>query len=228
MQQKKKKKKKRNVGGLVLSKRRKKHDPEFKAKVALEALRGVKTIAEISSANGIHGTQIARWKKQVLEGLPGVFDPRARPAPAEDEQLAKLYEQIGRLQVELERLKKNLAASHEDRRGLVDPDHPELSIRRQCELLGVSRSSCYYEPRPERQENLDLMRRIDEICLNHPDYGSRRIAACLSSEGRPVNRKRVQRLMRLMGLESVYPRPRKRLSGEGHEVYPYLPRDVTP
>ena len=98
----------------------------------------------------------------------------------------------------------------------------ELSIRRQCELVGISRSGFYYEPVVERPENLALMRRLDELHLEHPVYGSRRLTAMLLREGQPVNRKRVVRLLQLMGVEAVYPRRSLSQPGEGHRIYPYL------
>jgi len=113
------------------------------------------------------------------------------------------------------------------KRPLVEPAHPELSVRRQCELLGLSRSSLYYEPAQETAENLRLMRLIDEEYTAHPFYGSRRMTAWLARQGEAVNRKRVQRLLRLMGLEAIYPKPRLSLAGRGHRVYPYLLRDVS-
>jgi putative transposase len=112
-------------------------------------------------------------------------------------------------------------------RPLVDPDHPELSVRRQCELLGLSRSSLYYEPVPEAPDNLRLMRLIDEEYTAHPFYGSRKMTRWLVQQGQAVNRKRVQRLMRLMGLEAIYPKPRLSAAGRRHRIYPYLLRDVS-
>ena len=112
-------------------------------------------------------------------------------------------------------------------RPLVDPDHPELSVRRQCELLGLSRASLYYEPVPESPENLRLMRLIDQEYTAHPFYGSRKMTRWLVQEGETVNRKRVQRLMRLMGLEAIYPKPKLSAAGRGHRIYPYLLRDVS-
>jgi putative transposase len=101
-----------------------------------------------------------------------------------------------------------------------------LSVRRQCTLLGLNRSTWYYEPVPETAENLALMRRIDEQYLRTPFYGSRRMTVWLERAGAKVNRKRVQRLMRLMSLEAIYPRPRTTLAGKGHKIYPYLLRDL--
>jgi putative transposase len=99
-------------------------------------------------------------------------------------------------------------------------------VRRQCELLGLSRSSLYYEPGGEAAEDLRLMRRIDERYTACPFYGSRRMTAWLNEQGEGVNRKRVQRLMRVMGLEAIYPKPRLSLAGKGHRIYPYLLRGV--
>jgi putative transposase len=96
-----------------------------------------------------------------------------------------------------------------------------LSISRQCELLGLPRSTAYYRPAGESAENLALMRRIDEQYLRTPFYGSRKLAAVLG-----VNRKRVQRLMGVMGIEAIYPRRRTTRPAAGHRIYPYLLRNV--
>jgi putative transposase len=109
---------------------------------------------------------------------------------------------------------------------MIEPGHPALSVRRQCELLGLSRSSLYYEPGGEAAEDLRLMRRIDEQYTARPFYGSRRMTVWLNEQGEEVNRKRVQRLMRVMGLEAIYPKPRLSLAGKGHRIYPYLLRGV--
>jgi putative transposase len=112
-------------------------------------------------------------------------------------------------------------------RPLVDRGHPEISVRRQCELLGVNRSGLYYEPVGESEENLLLMRLLDEQYTRTPFYGSRKMTEWLASEGHVVNRKRVSRLMELLGLEAVYPKPKLSQPGEGHRLYPYLLRGTT-
>jgi len=106
--------------------------------------------------------------------------------------------------------------------------HDTLSTRRQCELLAVSRSSLYYEAVEPDAEELAVMRRIDELHLEHPFYGSRAMARALKKEGKVVNRKRAQRLMRLMGIESVAPKPKPKTSirAPEHPVYPYLLRNL--
>jgi putative transposase len=101
-----------------------------------------------------------------------------------------------------------------------------LTVGRQCDLLGLCRTSSYYEPAVETPENLALMRRIDEQYTAQPVYGSRRMTAWLMRQGQEVNRKRVQRLMRLMGLEAIYPKPKLSVAGQGHRIFPYLLRDV--
>jgi len=98
----------------------------------------------------------------------------------------------------------------------------ELSIRRQCELVGISRSAFYYEPVAETEANLGLMRRLDELHLEHPVYGSRRLTNLLQREGREINRKRVVRLLQRMGVEAVYPKRSLSQPAEGHRIYPYL------
>lgn len=102
-----------------------------------------------------------------------------------------------------------------------------MSIRRQCQLLGLSRSSLYYQPAVESAENLRLMRLIDEEYTAHPFLGSRRLTEWLIQRDEAVNRKRVQRLMRRMGLEAIYPKPKLSTAGRGQRIYPYLLRNVS-
>jgi len=101
-------------------------------------------------------------------------------------------------------------------------NHPVLSVACQCRLLDLPRSTCYYEPAGESPENLSLMRDIDEQYLKTPFYGSRRMAVVLG-----VNRKRTQRLMRLMGIEAIYRKPRTTQAASNHKIYPYLLRNTT-
>jgi len=101
-----------------------------------------------------------------------------------------------------------------------------VSVRRQCEILSLNRASWYLRPAAETAENLTLMRLIDEQYLVRPFYGSRRMTAWLIEHGHTVNRKRVQRLMRRMGLEAIYPKPRLSQRGEEAQIYPYLLRNV--
>ena len=113
-----------------------------------------------------------------------------------------------------------------DRRARLDPDHPGLSIRRQCDLLGLARSGVYRQPAPANDNDLALMRRIDAVFMAWPFLGSRRIAALLRSEGEVVNRKRVRRLMRRMGIAALGPKPRTTRPAPGHKIFPYLLREL--
>ena len=109
---------------------------------------------------------------------------------------------------------------------MIDIQHPHLSIRRQCELVGLNRATFYWEPAGESELNLALMRLIDEQFMRTPFYGYRRMTVSLREHGQAVNPKRVARLMRLMGLCAVYPRPRTSLPAPQHKKYPYLLRGL--
>lgn len=113
-----------------------------------------------------------------------------------------------------------------DRGAMLDHDHARVSIRRQCVLLGLARSGVYRPSKAANDDDLAVMRRLDELFLAHPFLGSRRMAAMLRAEDRPINRKRVQRLMRLMGIVALGPKPRTSRPASGHKVYPYLLRDM--
>jgi putative transposase len=108
---------------------------------------------------------------------------------------------------------------------MINRAHP-MPITKQCRLLELSRSSVYYRAVPIPEAQLALMRRIDEIHLKLPFYGSRRIRDQLHREGHKVNRKKVQRLMHLMGISALYPKRRTSLPDQGHRIYPYLLRDL--
>jgi len=110
----------------------------------------------------------------------------------------------------------------ERRRAVVDRRHPSLSIVRQCKLLDISRSGLYYQPVGISEEDLTFMKLIDRHYLSTPFYGARKIAAWLKSQGQRVNRKRVRRLMQLMGLKAIYRRPKTSKPAPGHKIYPYL------
>ena len=207
-----------------MSKRRT-HSPEFKARVAMEAISGRKTIQEIAADHAIHPIQVSQWKKQLLEGASELFTRGKKSKDKEEGQAkeAELFQQIGRLQMELEWLKKSLSCSdaHELRK-LVDHDHPELSVSRQCALLGLPRSTLYYRPTPVPASTLQIMARIDALYLEDPCSGSRRMVDYLAREGIPISRDRVRNLMRRMGLRAIYQKPRTTVPGEPSERYPCL------
>jgi len=119
-----------------------------------------------------------------------------------------------------------LPESAAEKRLLLEPAHSELSIRRQCDLLGLNRASYYYKPATETPLNLILMRLIDQEYTAHPFQGRRKMTLHLRGQGYLVNVKRVRRLMQIMGIEAIYPQPRTTRVNQEHRIYPYLLRGV--
>src|SRR5580693_2759781 len=117
--------------------------------------------------------------------------------------------------------KKELACCTDDKRRWIDPTHACLTVQQQCELLGVPRSSYYYQPQPESAETLHLLRALDELYLKLPFFGSRKMAVELG-----VGRHRARRLMQILGVEAHYPKPHLSRPAPDHEVYPYLLRGL--
>jgi putative transposase len=116
--------------------------------------------------------------------------------------------------------------SHSDRKALVDPAHACLSIAKQCKVLNISRSSIYYQPKEASSETLALMKRMDELFMLYPFYGSRQMTGRLRREGVSVGRHRIRRLMRLMGLQAIYKKHRTSDPHPEHKIYPYLLRKL--
>ena len=209
-----------------MPKKRRTHSRVFKARVALEALKEQSSLAELASRYEVHPNQITTWKRLARKSLPEVFGTVKDADATKDKLIAQLYEKVGRLEMELDWLQKKSRAVSDDLRHLIEPEHPTLSIRRQCELLGVPRSSFYYEPVPESPDNLALIGQIDALYTQWPFFGSRKIAHQLSTPDQPVNRKRVQRLMRQMGIQAIYPKPKTSTASPVHQKSPYLLRNV--
>lgn len=115
----------------------------------------------------------------------------------------------------------------EEKRALIEPEHPDISLARQCELVGLARSSYYYQPVPESEENLLLMRLLDEQYTRTLFYGIQKMTAWLRTQGHEVNHKRVGRLLRQMGLMAIYPGPRLSQPGVQNVRYPYLLRGLS-
>ena len=172
----------------------------------MEAITARKTLQEIAAYHAIHPIQVSQWKKQSLEGSSELFT-RGKKSQAKVEgqaRKAELFQQIGKLQMELEWLKKNLSSSDShNRRRLVDPDHGHLTISRKCLLLGLARSTHYYKPVPVRDSTLAIMTRIDAIYMEGPTSGSRRIVNYLARESIPISRDQVRNLMRCMGIRAI-------------------------
>ena len=146
-----------------MSTQRKQYSAEFKARVALEALKGLKTVNELASTYGVHPTQIAHWKHRLQQEMSEIFSVRRAKRERDQEAFqAQLSQQIGQRKVELDWVKKKLVFPPEGKRELIEPGHPQISIARQCALVGLPRSTSYYHPQGERAENLTLMRLLDK------------------------------------------------------------------
>jgi putative transposase len=166
--------------------------------------RGRTTIQEIAAEHAIHPIQVSQWKRQLLDGASKLFT-RGKKSKEQNQGQAKeaeLFQQIGRLQMELEWLKKISAADARGLRKLVDHDHPELSVSRQCALLDLPRSTLYYTPTPVRESTLQIMARIDALSQEDPCSGSRRMVDYLARDWIPICRDRPRNLLRRMGLRA--------------------------
>ncbi|WP_149864519.1 IS3 family transposase [Pacificimonas flava] len=207
---------------------RKRYSAQFKAKVAMEAIRGDLTLAELAAKHGIHHTMIGTWKRQAMDGMAGLFEGGDQGSKAASEaEIEKLHAKIGELVVERDFLGQSLRSmSVARRRSMIEPAHQRLSIAAQCRLLSISRSSYYYARVPETEVTLALMRRIDATFLDCPWYGSRQMVRHLRRNGHDVGRRRVRRLMAKMGLSPIYQRPRTSDPHPQHRVYPYLLRNL--
>ena len=181
---------------------RRRFSAEFKAKVALEAIKGDDTVAELATRRELHPTQIAAWKREAVAKLAKVFDEKGsdreqEPGRRDDEASCQDRSACCGAGFFVESLR---SLSLDRRKTMIDPGHPRLSIVRQCELASISRSSFYREPTAENEGTLRLMRLIDEQFLETPWYGSRQMARHLRRQGWRIGRHRVRRLMLKMGL----------------------------
>ena len=207
-----------------MSKRRT-HSPEFKARVAMEAISGRKTIQEIAADHSIHPIQVSQWKRQLLDGASELFTRGKKSKDKEDGQPRRqsCSSRSGGCRWSWSGSKKSLSCSDaRDLRKLVDHEYPDLSVSRQRALLGLPRSTLYYRPTPVRESTLRIMARIDALYLEDPCSGSRRMVDYLAREGIPISRDRVRNLMRCMGLRAIYRKPRTTIPGDPAERFPCL------
>ncbi|WP_158137123.1 IS3-like element ISVpa4 family transposase [Vibrio metschnikovii] len=209
-----------------MTRKRRNHSPEFKAKVALDAAKGDKTVAELAQKYNLHANQISTWKKELLENAAMIFATENDSGKESSEDVDKLHAKIGQLTMENGFFGQSARSLDRAQRKSSLVKSTPLPIKRQCELLNIARSTAYYQPIGLSAEEITLRRMIDEIHLQYPFMGSRRIRTELAKKGHSVNRKRVVRLMRDMGIGAIYPKPKTTLANKAHKVYPYLLRDI--
>lgn len=160
-----------------MSTKRQTISPEKKFKIVVEILRSQQTLNEIASKYKVHPTLITRWKKHFFESGPSLFlDGRRKIARDDrDEKIEQLCKIIGQQEYDIEWLKKNTELSIEQRRDMIEPSNPKISIDHQCELLGLGRSTFYYQPWVWNEAALKVMKVIDEVFTQYPFYGKRTI-----------------------------------------------------
>jgi putative transposase len=201
------------------------HTPAFKAKVALAALKGDKTLAESAEQFDVHPNQITDWKTRLAEGAAIVFgEDRAEEQAKVD--VTRMQAKVGELALANDFFGKCAGqGGFAERKAMIDPEHA-LPISKQAEELQVSRFTVYYHPRPISDADLFLMRRIDELHLNYPIAGSCMLRDMLSQQGPEVGRRHVRTLMRRMAIETLYRKPNTSKPAPGHRIYPYLLRGL--
>ncbi|MFE1572864.1 IS3 family transposase [Comamonas odontotermitis] len=201
------------------------HSPQFKAKVALAALREDKTMAELCQQFELHPNQISDWKRQLLDHASDIFDA-GKSASEIAPDLAPLHEKIGRQALEFGFFKQRAHQSGiAERRAMIDRSHP-MTVTRQAQLLGMGRSTVYYLPRPPSAADLALMRAIDELHLEYPFMGARQLSRQLGRRGIKAGRLHVRTLMLKVGIEALAPQPGSSKRHPQHKVYPYLLRNL--
>ncbi|MBT9552052.1 MAG: IS3 family transposase [Hydrogenophaga sp.] len=202
---------------------RRTHTPAFKAQVALAALREDKTLADLAKQFELHPNQITEWKRQLVEHAAGAFGGHDAAPPVD---LDPLHAKIGQLTLENDFLGTR---AHQggiaERKAMIDRDD-RLSVTRQAQLLGISRGSVYYLPRPVSDSDLALMRRLDELHLEHPFMGARMLRDQLARQGIHAGRRHIGTLMQRMGITALAPQPGTSKRAPGHKIYPYLLRKV--
>ncbi|MGH8441087.1 MAG: IS3 family transposase [Pseudomonas sp.] len=203
---------------------RRNHGAAFKAQVALAACKGDKTLAELAEQFSVHPTQITEWKRHLLERAADVFGGTNPTSDTPD--LKVLHAKIGQLALENGFFRRR---AHQggiaERKAMINRTH-DLPIVRQCQILELSRATAYYQPTPVSAANLVLMRRIDELHLDHPFAGARMLRDLLRRDGHAIGRRHVATLMRRMGITAVYRKPHTSQRHPAHTVYPYLLRNV--
>ncbi|WP_228703813.1 IS3 family transposase [Acinetobacter larvae] len=204
---------------------RRNHSDDFKAKVALAAIKGEKTLAELSADFDIHQNQIIDWKNQLIAASAQAFaNPKKDTEPQVD--LKKLHAKIGEQALEIGFFRKCVEETGPLQPQKLIDDSQQLSVTRQAKLLKVSRGSYYYRPKPTSDSDLKLMRRIDELHLMYPFAGSRMMRDLLRGEGHHIGRRHTRTLMKKMGIRVLYRKPNLSKPNKAHRKYPYLLRGL--
>jgi len=207
---------------------------EQKTKIVLELLKEEETISQIATKYKITSKSILNWKKQFLENASLAFDVGGATKAYRDEidelksQNDDLAKALGKATIKSEWATGKLKSlDFDNKKSLIESKHNKISILEQCEAIGISKSSYYYNPVPMSQENIKLLHKIDEIATDNSEYGYRFIHQQLLEDGYSIGKHRVLKYMGILGIQAIYPQ-KKRLTSikdEQHHIYKYLLKD---
>ncbi|WP_373422256.1 IS3 family transposase [Burkholderia gladioli] len=205
---------------------RRTHSAAFKAKVALAAVKGERTLAELAQQFDVHPNQITEWKRQLQERAADVFGAAGPLSNEPPVDVKTLHAKIGQLTLENGFFVRSARQSRTaERKAMIDRTHA-LPVSRQTRLVGIARSSAYYRAQPVSEADQSLMRRIDELHMEFPFAGARMLARLLRREGHGVGRRCVRTLMKRMGVEALYCKPNTSRRNAQHKIWPYLLRGM--
>ncbi|RQT01732.1 IS3 family transposase [Burkholderia contaminans] len=205
---------------------RRTHSAAFKAKVALAAVKGERTLAELAQQFDVHPNQITEWKRQLQERAADVFGAAGPPSNEPPVDVKTLHAKIGQLTLENGFFVRSARQSRTaERKAMIDRTHA-LPVSRQTRLVGIARSSAYYRAQPVSEADQLLMRRIDELHMEFPFAGARMLARLLRREGHGVGRRCARTLMKRMGVEALYCKPNTSRRNAQHKIWPYLLRGM--
>ncbi|MCC1495133.1 transposase [Cognatishimia sp. F0-27] len=206
---------------------RRNHCPAFKAKVALAALKGDKTMRERATQFDNHPSQIKQWKDQLLDQVTDVFNDKPKASKEPEIDVKSLHAKIGQLTLENVFLGRSARQGRSvgESKEMTNRDH-KLGLSRQAELLGISNGSLYNESRPTSEDDLKLMRRIDELHMEYLFAGSRMKKGLFRQEGFTTGRLHVATCIKHMGIQALYRKPNTSKPAPGHKVFPYLLRKL--
>jgi len=204
------------------------HSPEFKTQVALQALNGQKTLAEIADVYEVHPVQVCQWKQQLVKRLPDLY--RQSSSSSSLENLSQIKDNLAALEVantklnqEIDWLKKNFYNFNQNTlRSVTEPDNPNISLRRQCELLGITRSGYYYRQRPVKQKPLDIMHLIDQFCEVNKDANYLSLLKYLHDNNYMVSKSSLHNRLCGMGY-AAFERKLIKLTSNGLVQLPFFP-----
>ncbi|MGV1743153.1 IS3 family transposase [Mycoplasmoides pneumoniae] len=200
---------------------RRNHSNDFKAKVALAAIKAEKTLAELSAEFDVHQNQIIDWKNQLISASSQAFDQSKAPTePPID--LKKLHAKIGEQALGNWFFRRCVEETGPLQPQKLIDDSLQISVSKQAQLLKVSRGCYYYRPKPVSASDLKLMRCMDELHMQYPFAGSRMMRDLLNRQGHHIGRRHTRTLMKKMGINALYCKPNLSQANQAHRKYPYL------